>query len=184
MKAFIKKHKVISTISALVVIWLIFCAVVTVAQDKKPIAKIDQDKVTLPVKEDVTPDSLFISINETRVTNNLSPFSRNTKLDESSTLKCNDMVANNYYDHQNPTTGKHGYTYVEDLGVSFRWGSENLNDGTFYSSKDVVDSWMNSESHRNSIIDPQFTEIGFAVCQNPKTPGQTMVVQHKINPAQ
>lgn len=135
------------------------------------------------MQEGITTDALYNAINEERVANNLTPYSRNPKLDESSKLKCNDMVAGNYYDHKNPTTNKDGYSYIEDLKISSEWISENLNQGYFNNAKEVIDSWMQSESHKASIIDPKFTEIGFATCIVPQWPDELTIVQHKIEPA-
>lgn len=134
------------------------------------------------MQSEITTDALFNAINEARVTNNVTPFSRNPKLDESSKLKCDDMVAGNYYEHINSQTGKHGYDYINDVGQQYEAGSENLNQGFFKTAKDVVDSWMQSESHKASITDPKFTEIGFATCIVPQWSNQLTIVQHKIQP--
>lgn len=145
------------------------------ATQTTPIVKTNPDETT-------TTDTLYIEINKTRTKNGLQAFSRNMQLDKSAALKCNDMVEGDYYAHDNPSTGKKGYTYISDVGVRFDYASENLNDGWFNKTSDVIDSWMSSPSHAASILDPQFTEIGFAVCTNPKTPLRLTVVQHKINP--
>lgn len=135
-----------------------------------------------PKQEPITPDTLFIEINKVRVSNSLQPFSRNQLLDKSSTMKCADMVKDDYYGHSNPKTGKRGYTYINDGNVYYDNSSENLNKGYFHTPGDVIKSWMGSPSHAASIVDPQFTEIGFSVCTQPSGHKQLTVVQHKINP--
>src|SRR5690606_7646641 len=97
----------------------------------------------------------------------------------SSNAKCQDMVKHKYYDHKNPNTGVSGIYYVDNNRVKYSYASENLNKGIFKNAKSVVDSWMSSESHKASIVDPKFTEIGFAVCKGTK-PDEIMVVHHKI----
>jgi uncharacterized protein YkwD len=135
-----------------------------------------------PIKQPITPDGLYIAINEARVANGLAPFTRNATLDKTAQLKCDDMVKGNYYDHKNPSTGKIGYDFIKDVGQSYNNASENLNEGPFNNPKEVIDSWMGSEAHRASIVDPQFKEIGFATCVIPLYPDQTTIVQHKIAP--
>lgn len=137
-----------------------------------------------PAKEPITADGLYLAINQVRSQNNLPQFKRNAELDKSSSLKCESMVKGNYYDHKDPVTGKSGGTYAKDVGVRYAHISENLNNGSFQNPNAVIDSWMGSEAHKASILDPQYTEIGFSVCVNPADPaGVTTVVQHKINPA-
>ena len=132
--------------------------------------------------EPVTTDGLYIAINKVRTTNNLPAFARNPLLDKSAKMKCNDMSKYNYYDHKHPKTGKRGYDYVDKTVKYYDWVSENLNAGMFANSQEVIDSWMGSESHAASILDPRFTEIGFATCEIAKYPGETVIVQHKIDP--
>lgn len=175
----------------IVVIWLTVSVIVTIADGLNSMSKEQspshQAKKPLTAEQMsalMTPDSLYNAINETRVANNLPPYSRNPDLDKSAKLKCDDMVAGNYYEHNNPVTDKAGGSYVDDVGVRAEWISENLNQGVFSSSKEVIDSWMGSEAHRASIIDPKFTEIGFATCILSDYPDQLTVVQHKIEPVE
>lgn len=130
----------------------------------------------------ITTDKLFGAINEARAANNLPSFNLNPTLNTSSRLKCDDMVANDYYEHARPSDAKRGVSYIKDVGQTYEQASENLNLGQFTSAEDVVSSWMNSAPHRASILDPNYTEIGFATCIIPSTPDLMAVVQHKIQP--
>lgn len=136
--------------------------------------------VQLPKKERITPDDLFVEINKVRTDHDLKQFKRNELLDKSSSIKCKDMTENHYYDHQNPKTGKQGYSYVKDLQINYDSVSENLNAGIFYTAKEVIDSWMGSKPHRASILDPRYDEIGFATCTDTNSPDELIIVQHKI----
>ena len=44
---------------------------------------------------------------------------------------------------------------------SFTWG-ENIAYG-YASAADVMTAWMNSQGHRENILNPSFTEIGVSV---------------------
>lgn len=133
-------------------------------------------------KYPITSDTLYVEINKVRVANSLPQFKRNALLDKSASLKCEDMQKDNYYEHKDPETGMEGYKYVDQTYGDYEWVSENLNSGKFAMPEEVVDSWMNSPSHAASILDPRFTEIGFATCEVGIYPGETVVVQHKVDP--
>lgn len=133
----------------------------------------------------ITSNDLLSEINKVRVQYSLSEFKENQLLAKSARLKCEDMATNHYYEHANPTTGKKGGTYITDVGMTYisTW-SENLNKaGNTYAittAKDVVDSWMDSQAHRESILNPKYTEIGFATCSDNTKPDELIIVQHKI----
>lgn len=184
MKSFWKKHKSIRIISYLVIGYILALSiggiVTAIIPDKEEEVQTYKPPV-LEIKEPITADGLYIAINAEKTKLDLATYSRNPKLDESANLKCQDMVRNSYYAHENPSTGKTGYKYISDAGVRFAYASENLNMGSFKNANAVIDSWMSSESHKASIVDPRFTEIGFAVC-DVQIGGNTgtVVVQHKI----
>lgn len=133
-------------------------------------------------QEQITPDSLFVAINGTRTKNGIAPLSRDTSLDRSASLKCSDMSTYDYYAHTNPKTGKHGYSFADDVGVSYKYVSENLNLGNFANTSEVIDSWMNSPAHKAAILDPKYQTTGFAVCTLPSYPGYTAQVEHFVEP--
>jgi uncharacterized protein YkwD len=141
----------------------------------------NNQQTEIPIEE-ITPDGLYLSINETRATYGLPLFVRNPLLDKSSAYKCDDMVQNHYYEHTNPVSGKPGGSYAQDVGATYSWVSENLNMGDFNTNQQVVDSWMGSTAHMESILDPDFTDIGFAACIDPESPSKVIVVQHKTKP--
>jgi len=133
-------------------------------------------------KYPINTDTLYMEINKVRAANSLPQFERNPLLDKSAALKCEDMQKDNYYDHYHPKTKKQGLEFIDERTTPYEYASENLNAGVFYIPSDVITSWMGSPTHAASILDPQFTQIGFAICEVASYPGQTVVVQHKINP--
>jgi uncharacterized protein YkwD len=116
-----------------------------------------------------------------RLEHNISEMKYNPLLEKSARLKCDDMVKHNDYGHEHPETGKFGASYVLDVGLKPQWMSENLNKGNFLDSDQVVDSWMNSKSHREAILNADYEEVGFATCVIPKWLNQLTVVQHMID---
>ena len=129
--------------------------------------------------EEISPGALAYIVDEVRKKAGVTELEYVTDLNSSAKLKCDDMVANNYYDHVNPASGKHGYEYITMEGTGFR--SENLNKGVFKTNQSVVDSWMGSEQHRKAILEPANKYVGYAVCTSADK--QTLVVQHFARPS-
>jgi uncharacterized YkwD family protein len=72
--------------------------------------------------------------------------------------KSADMAVNNYFSHYSPT-----YGMASDMLLSFgitwtAWG-ENIASGQD-TPEEVVSQWMNSPSHRDNILSPNFVFIG------------------------
>lgn len=87
------------------------------------------------------------------------------------------MVQNGYYGHTNPKTGVSGMTYMRQA-LPHPALAENLNIGPPQTAHYYFESWMNSPGHRKNILDPQYTQTGFAVCFASHEPGKMMLVEH------
>lgn len=77
-------------------------------------------------------------------------------------MKAADMRDNQYFDHYSPT---YGYIFhmLDTEGVSRAAAGENIAVGQ-QSGSGAVTAWMNSEGHRNNILNRNYTHagIGFA----------------------
>lgn len=137
------------------------------------------DTAQVTISDPITPDILFTKINNVRTGSGIAPLRYTTQLNTSASQKCTDMVANSYYDHVNPSTGKHGYSYVYENIKPATKASENLNQVYIETAEEVVNSWMKSPAHKAAILDPSYTDVGYAVC-NVSINGDksTVVVQH------
>ncbi|MCW6038735.1 CAP domain-containing protein [Spirulina subsalsa FACHB-351] len=70
-----------------------------------------------------------------------------------------DMAQNNYFSH----TGLNGSSVgdrAKAVGYNWNYVGENLALG-YQSATSVIQGWMNSPGHRENILDPNYTEIGF-----------------------
>ncbi|MUK88284.1 SCP-like extracellular protein [Ornithinibacillus sp. L9] len=72
--------------------------------------------------------------------------------------KSKDMQANDYFSHTSPTYGS-PFDMMSQFGVSYRSAAENIAAGQ-QSPEEVVRAWMNSEGHRENILNGGFTHIG------------------------
>lgn len=93
-----------------------------------------------------------------RVQNNRAPLVRNPVLDAAAQRKAEDMAKYHYFSHYSPT-GVSPWYWFDEVGYVYAHAGENLA-VHFTDSKEVVDAWMNSPSHRENIVGPQYTEIG------------------------
>ncbi len=95
-------------------------------------------------------------VNEEREKHGLQPLQISEKLMKTAREKSDDMVKNNYYSHTDPN----GYTMAIDLNVA-----ENINIGlaTKENVYNIVNSWLNSEGHRNNILSENAKYIGVGI---------------------
>lgn len=120
-----------------------------------------------------TVEELYRLTNEERVKAGVKPLELNPLLNKSAQMKADDMLANNYFDHVNPTTGKNGPTYVMDVGADCYYQSENLS--ADLTSEGALVDWRGSEPHYGAIISPRYDSTGFGIA---KGSDYYYVVQH------
>ena len=105
--------------------------------------------------------ALLADTNKERAQYGLNALTTNKQLSEAAADKARDMFAHDYWNHYSPTGTspwyfftKHNYRYV--------YAGENLAKD-FSDSPKVIQAWMQSTKHRENILRPEYTEIGFAV---------------------
>jgi len=132
--------------------------------------------------KDIVISDLWTEVNEERASLGLPELRLDPQLAKSSKGKCDDMVSQNYWGHTAPN-GTEPWNFLRLAGiVKYQKAGENLAYG-FSNAQDVVIGWMNSPTHKANIVDPAFTNEGFAVCESPNFIDkgyQLIVVQHFI----
>jgi len=93
---------------------------------------------------------------------NLPPLAENSLLDKIANLRMEDMFAKQYFAHVSPASSS-AITVAGDVGYDYLALGENLAEGDFKDSKDMVTAWMNSPGHRANILDVHYQQIGVAV---------------------
>ena len=109
----------------------------------------------------ITRSSLTSYINEGRQAAGISPLSENNKLAYAAYLKAQNMVQEQYFNHNSPS-GASPWQWFLKAGYEYEYAGENLAVG-FYDSKEVYTAWLASPSHRENLLNPKYTEIGTAV---------------------
>lgn len=104
----------------------------------------------------------------------LEPLSESSALDNAAALKAQNMFSENYWAHFAPS-GKTPWDFMLSSGYKFTFAGENLAKN-FYKSDDVVVAWMNSQTHRDNLLNPKYREIGIAVVNGSLNGQQTTLV--------
>lgn len=137
-------------------------------------------KSTIDITNVKVTDNNFLSLqnailnetNKRRAEYNLKALKYSEAAENVAKAKTKEMFTRNYFEHTSPYTG--------DLKSQFStWGSiklgsnatvigENIMYLNKYSKSEItakylVDQWMNSEKHRENILNPSYTQIGIAV---------------------
>lgn len=100
--------------------------------------------------------------NNERIQNGQKALKENAQLALAARRKILDMIQLQYFEHKSPT-GKEPADIIEAAGYAYVVVGENLAEGDFANSADLVQGWMNSPGHRANILSEKFTEIGVAV---------------------
>ena len=90
---------------------------------------------------------------------NLPEFTLNQNLSKAAQIQSEDLAIGDFFAHTSPT----GTTLADRLAVGgytdYATAGENIAAGQA-SAEQVVREWMESPSHRENILDPEFTELG------------------------
>jgi hypothetical protein len=106
----------------------------------------------------VLPATVIDLTNKERSELSQTPLQRNTTLDAAAKLKAKHMAENEYFAHFSPD-GVSPWYWFDSAGYTYAHAGENLAIH-FTDSSEVVDAWMDSPTHRENIVNNQYTEIG------------------------
>lgn len=106
----------------------------------------------------VLPAVIVELTNEERTAGQLTELRRNPLLDEAARMKAEHMAENHYFAHYSPD-GVSPWFWFGRASYNFVHAGENLAIH-FTDSEEVVDAWMDSPSHRENIMNGDYSEIG------------------------
>ena len=110
---------------------------------------------------DISTAALLKGTNEARRTQNLQELTLSRQLSDAAQLKASDMLEKQYWAHDAPD-GTQPWKWFSDVGYSYSEAGENLAKN-FYTAEATTTAWLNSAGHRDNIINPGYTDVGFAV---------------------
>ena len=103
---------------------------------------------------------LLSLINSKRTENNINTLEVDAELQNIARLKAKDLAENSYFSHISPTYGT-PFEMLRNNSISYKTASENIAGNSSISA--ALDSWMNSESHKNNILSNDYNYTGIAV---------------------
>ena len=112
-----------------------------------------------PVSASITIDELMTYHNQERIKAGLEPLTLSTTLSRSASDKANVMLDLNCWSHYCPPDTE-PWEYFKSVGYNYQHAGENLAEG-FSTIESVMSAWMNSPTHRENVLNSNFTEIGF-----------------------
>jgi len=134
---------------------------------KEPVVFNKVENSILYINSDV-----LILTNQYRQSLGLSYLKETDLLDKAAEKKCNDMETRNYWAHQ-----VNGELFYQFDPPALFYG-ENLARG-YNSDQEVIEAWKASPTHNKNLIEPKFTQVGFAHCQGVI---KNLVVQELVLP--
>ncbi|MTI80379.1 MAG: serine protease [Firmicutes bacterium] len=102
-------------------------------------------------------------INEARRAAGKDPLVLDAEISKVAQVKSQDMADNDYFSHYSPTYGS-PFDMLKDFGVSYGWAGENL--ALHTSIKSAHDALMDSDGHRENILNENFNKIGIGVVKD------------------
>jgi hypothetical protein len=130
----------------------------------------------------ILPGVVVDETNTRRVEEALPALALNPILQIAAQRKAEDMASKGYFAHVAPD-GVEPWAWFKEAGYVYTHAGENLA-VNFMDSKDVVDAWMRSPSHRANIENARYTEIGIGVAEGSyQGRPAVFVVQFFGNPA-
>ena len=156
MANFIKKQ--LHPLGGKIIFWNIFLLVfvkIIVPQSTFQLASLIDQISPLSSRE------IIALTNEVRSDNGLNSLNPSFQLDAAANEKLNDMVKNGYFAHISPQ-GTTPWFWIKKSDYIYSAAGENLAMG-FLTSKDTVQAWYNSSSHRANLLNKNYKDIGVAV---------------------
>ena len=106
-------------------------------------------------------DRIVSLLNLERAKVGVGPVTLEEKLNQAATAKAEHMFSDSYWAHVSPD-GTQPWQFIQDTGYGYQSAGENLA-RDFADEQSLVAAWMASPTHRDNIINGNFSEVGLAV---------------------
>jgi uncharacterized protein YkwD len=114
-----------------------------------------------PAKTPISAESVLAEMNRIRAANGLPLLREDFRLRHAAEDRMADMIELAYWSHESPD-GHSPFVFVPLRGYRHSRLGENLASG-FETTELLVRSWMESQGHRENVLEPGFTDVGIAV---------------------
>ncbi|NEQ54153.1 MAG: CAP domain-containing protein [Leptolyngbya sp. SIO3F4] len=107
-------------------------------------------------------DELLVETNKVRSDHEVPELTFSYKLGQVAQGHAQHMADNNYFAHTSPDGSSTIASRINATDYKFNLAGENLAAG-YYSAKDVVIDWLHSPGHRENLLHPDYTHVGFGL---------------------
>lgn len=128
----------------------------------------------LGISSNITSADLLEKTNAIRAEKGLPILKIDGKLSAAASNKAADMFTKNYWAHVAPD-GVSPWVFIKNSGYNYLYAGENLARG-FTGTSEVVEAWMESPSHRDNMLSPNYSDVGFAIATGSLTGSDTVLV--------
>lgn len=106
-------------------------------------------------------EQTLVLVNLERQKKNLPPLLMNNLLVAAARIHSADMACRNYFNHYG-IDGSSPFVRMKSAGYQMSYAGENIYAGPdeHNTPEEAVRLWMNSSTHRNAILNPNYTEAG------------------------
>lgn len=111
-------------------------------------------------RTEITRASVLAAMNAARAKHHLPPYREDDRLDRAARARMNEMERDGYWGHY-PPDGSNPFTLLRLNGYDYRLAGENLAKGV-ESAELLVEEWLGSPGHRQSVLSPDYTDVGIA----------------------
>lgn len=115
----------------------------------------NEDEIVTAPSGDMTAQVIDL-VNSYRKANGLSELSYDAEMAKAASIRAEEQET--VFSHTRPD-GTRCFTVLSECGISYRGAGENIAMGQT-SAEEVMTDWMNSQGHRENILNPNFTKIG------------------------
>jgi uncharacterized protein YkwD len=131
--------------------------------DKSSEEKLEKQSAVSNWKENITPESIFYYSNLERSEREIKGLSMSGILSKAAQNKADDMAQKQYFGHIGPDN-KEPWKWIEEENYSYLSAGENLA-VNFFRPSNVIKAWMDSPSHRDNLLNSDFSEMGIGMSE-------------------
>ncbi|MFA6096823.1 MAG: CAP domain-containing protein [Candidatus Paceibacterota bacterium] len=125
-------------------------------------------------KHEIAPEIMLELTNRSREANGVPELNMNTQLVSAAEAKANDMFKSQYFNHESPN-GKTPWEFIRSAGYEYLFAGENLA-MDFVSAEGVHKALMDSSSHRENLLNANYSDVGIAVKRGIFDGAETVIV--------
>jgi uncharacterized protein YkwD len=138
------------------------------------VAKAVPSGQVLGAASSINPGDVVRITNQQRTQQNLPQLLENAQLQAAASRKAQDMLNRDYWNHFGPD-GTSPWSFINAEGYQYEFAGENLAKD-FTTSSGVVAGWMNSQLHRDNLLNTNYTQVGIATASGELQGRQTTLV--------